>query len=297
MSATIAFANERPAQGFALFIVLWFLVLLAAIGTYLLANARTETALARNVLAAAHAEALADAGVTQAVFNLTDPMSERRWAVDGTEHRLVLPGGEISIWLGDETQKINPNLASAALMTAFFEALGVERNHARQLGAAVAAWVRPPARGAAPGADTKPYEDAGLDYGPPHRPFESMEEMSLVLGMTPEIFAAARPYLSLYAGDDAPLVANASGVVRTAIALAAARDQGEQGPPPSAGMTGPASSVSAHQSEEAPNVVDIRVSAHSTDGGVFVRHAVARLDSESPRGYDVLAWSRESLAP
>jgi hypothetical protein len=45
------------------------LVLIAAISTYLLANARSEMALARNVRAAATAEALADAAVAEAVYN------------------------------------------------------------------------------------------------------------------------------------------------------------------------------------------------------------------------------------
>ena len=42
----------RQARGFALIVVLWFLVLIAAIATYLLANARSETAVARNIRAA-----------------------------------------------------------------------------------------------------------------------------------------------------------------------------------------------------------------------------------------------------
>src|SRR5579862_1707891 len=108
--------RSRSAQGFALFIVLWFLVLLAAVGTYLLANARTEVALAHNIRAAAHAEALADAGIARAVFSLTDPAPEGRWRLDGTEYHLSLSGGEITIRLGDEAQKIDPNAASASLM-------------------------------------------------------------------------------------------------------------------------------------------------------------------------------------
>ena len=53
----------RQSRGFALIVVAWYLVLLAAIGTYLLANARSETAVARNIRSAASAEALADAGI------------------------------------------------------------------------------------------------------------------------------------------------------------------------------------------------------------------------------------------
>ena len=104
--------SRRAWRGFALLVVLWFLVLLAAVGTYLMANARSETALAHNVLAGAKSEALADSGIAQAAFNLTDPLPANRWKFDGMPHQMKLPGGEVTIRLDDESKKINPNLAS-----------------------------------------------------------------------------------------------------------------------------------------------------------------------------------------
>ena len=83
--------GHRRNRGFALFIVLWFLVLLAAIGTYILASARTQSALARNILAAVHAEALADAGIARAVFNRSESDSSKRWSLDGTPYTVPLP--------------------------------------------------------------------------------------------------------------------------------------------------------------------------------------------------------------
>src|SRR5262245_8962537 len=116
--------ERRPCahrtRGFALIAVIWFLVLIAAIGTYMLAKARSETSLARNIRPAAHAAALADAGVAEAVFSHTDPLPANRWALDGAPHALVLAGGQITIRLYDETAKINPNLADDTLLTALF---------------------------------------------------------------------------------------------------------------------------------------------------------------------------------
>jgi Tfp pilus assembly protein PilX len=49
-------ASAHPRErGFALIIVLWFLVLIGAIGIILILNARTETAIAHNIRAAADA--------------------------------------------------------------------------------------------------------------------------------------------------------------------------------------------------------------------------------------------------
>src|SRR5215510_7882839 len=95
--------DERGlSRGFALIVVLWFLVLIAAIATYLLANARSETAVARNIRAAAIAEALADAGIAQAIFNQTDTIPSRRWELDGEPHEVSLATGSVTIRLYDE---------------------------------------------------------------------------------------------------------------------------------------------------------------------------------------------------
>src|SRR5262245_29897049 len=102
-------------------------------GTYLVVGGRAETAIARNNRAAASAEALADAGIARMVFNQTDPVAANRWKLDGAEHRFALPGGEVSIRLQDETQKINPNMASETLLAALLEVRGVNRTAARHL--------------------------------------------------------------------------------------------------------------------------------------------------------------------
>ena len=219
--------------------MLWFLVLLAAVGTYLMANARSETALAHNILAGAKAEALADAGIAQAVFNLTDPVPANRWQLDGAPHQMRLPGGELTIRLDDESKKINPNLASESLTAGLFESLGVDRNQARRLGAAIADWVDADDKPRPNGAEKDQYRAAGRSYAPPNAPFESLDELQLVLGMTPEIFAAARPYLTLYSDLESPDAKTAPDVIRQALSLAAqAEAEGDQGEAPRAAIRG-----------------------------------------------------------
>ncbi len=299
-SSRLAARQAASERGFALFIVLWFLVLLAAIGTYLMANARLETALAHNILAAARAEALADAGIAQAVFNLEDPTPEKRWLLDGTAHVVRLPGGQVSIRLQDESQKINPNRASAELLSALLEAVGIDHLRALRLGAAMADWVSPDGPSRPLGAKKNQYLDAGLDYGPPNAPIESLDELQLVLGMTPDIFAIVRPYLSIYADAPAPDAKNAPPAIRRALAMAAP-EQTEDDPPPASSAPASAAAAGAkapkdQTANDLPVLVAIDVTAQSEDGGVFVRHAVLRLDPGSGKGYAVLDWSRGNLA-
>ena len=296
--------RSKPRRaGFALIVVLWFLVLIAAIGTYLMANARTETAIARNIRSSASAEALADAGIAQTVFNLDDVISSNRWKLDGAPHRLKLSGGELTIRVSDETAKINPNHASSALMTALFEAVGVDGTRARRLSEAVADWVGPPRPQRSAGVDD-PYQSAGLSYGPPHAPIETLDELQLVAGMTPELFALVRPYLTIYTQEDEPDEKNASPVVRRALLLVAksppedAESQqalGEVDRDPSvdsAGPDTPASPTTPQANKASESVVEVTVTARSDDGGTFIRHAVLRLKADGPKGYAALEWRR-----
>jgi general secretion pathway protein K len=282
----IATSPAARSSGFALILVLWFLVLIAALATYLMANARSETAIARNIRAAAIAEALADGAVAQAVFDQVMKSTADRWKLDGEPHLLVLVDGEATIRLYDEKQKINPNHASDGLMAGFFEAAGVERTLARRLGASIADWVDLETEPRHVGAEMQQYIDAGRSYGPPNAPVENIDELQLVLGMTPELLALVRPYFTIHTQSGEPEGNNASLVVRRALALAARAssiDAGAEGESTHAGPTGGVSNE---------DVVRVVVTARASTSGVFVRDAVLQLDSTNPKGYVVLDWRR-----
>jgi general secretion pathway protein K len=239
--------------------------------------------------------------------------------LDGTEHRLKLAAGEVRIQLFDENAKINPNHASDVLLAALFESAGVERIRARRLGAAVADWVGPDMTPRPLGAKLEQYRQAGLSYGPPNTPIESLDELQLVLGMTPEIFAAVRPYLSIYADKVEPDPQNASAVVQRALIIAArqkpaddsgdasdapeppasnASDPGAEPPVAAPGAATPVPENSSSAAEKEPDgaIVSIEVVAEATGGAVFVRRAVLQLDPANAKGYAVLDWRRGDLA-
>jgi general secretion pathway protein K len=305
--------GEKDAEGFALILVVWFLVLVGAIGAYLVANGRAETAIAHNIRAAASAEALADAGIARAVINQTDAEVSNRWKLDAAAHVIALPSGRIEIRLADETRKINPNLASGALLSALFEVSGVDHSMARRLGTAVADWVS--AEAPAPDGVVKPdpYRAAGRSYSAPHAPIESLDELGLVLGMTPQILASVRPYLTIHAEAAAPDVKIAPLVIQRALVMAAkakqededdaaepASAQPAQSTPPAAPAGLPPAAVPAAAKPASgtagdERMIEAQITAHSRDGGVFVRYAVLKLAPEDKKAYAVLDWRRGTL--
>ena len=298
-------------RGFALIIVVWFLVLLAAIGTYMMANARSETALAHNVTAAAKAEAVADAAVALSVYNQSEPDLRKKFKLDGTPYSFPLPGGRVTLRLFDETAKINPNFASEKLMAALYQVAGLDKARATQLGAATADWVSSGDQPRGGGAKKAQYEQAGRNYGPPNAPMESLDELQMVLGMTPQLFTAVRPYLTINTGAAAPTdPRKAFDPVRRAMAMAgkdisasqpAQPATAQQGAPGQAGDTPDDRPVAAQQAAlpgTAPEsvIIEVDATASSVDGGVFVRRAVVKVLPENPKGYTVLDWRRGELA-
>jgi len=304
--------RDDKAKGFALILVVWFLVLIGAIGAYMVTNGRSETAIAHNVRAAASAESLADAGIARAVFNQTDKEITNRWKLDGEPHTIALPAGRIEVRLADETRKINPNLAGDALLSALFEVCGVDHSAARRLGKSVADWVSADAQDKDGSVKTDPYRAAGRSYSAPHAPIESLDELGLVLGMTPEILASVRPYLTIHTEAAAPEAKGASLVIQRALAIAAkaSKEDGDDeeaaqsGAPaapalqPAAAGTPPAAAIAAANPGAAPGeqrMIEAQVTAHSRDGGVFVRYAVLKLESQDSKAYAVLDWRRGAL--
>jgi general secretion pathway protein K len=289
-------ARER---GFALIIVLWFLVLIGSIGMALILHGRRETAIAHNVRAAADAEALADAGITRAAFNQEDPVLDNRWSFDAATHRIDLPDGYVVIQIADETQKINPNRASAELLAGLFEAAGIERNRARHLGAATADWVSADGAPSDFGAKADAYRAAGKNYGPPNAPLETLDDLNLVLGMTPDTLARVLPYLTLYTQSPEPNTNSAPLIIQRAVALEKVFSTGDEeddsDTSPAAPAQGAAQAQDGGGAKPEERVIAVDATGHSRDGGVFLRHAVLHLSTNSPQGYDVLDWRRGGL--
>jgi general secretion pathway protein K len=221
----VAATTPRPAiagrrnDGFALIMVLWVLVLIAFITAHLVGSGRTEIQIAGNLAANAVAEAAADGAVHQAIFALLDPAPEGRWALDGAERAFTIGDCQVMVTVHDEAARINPNLAAPALLEALLRVTGIDAESARRLVDAINDWVGSPLRPRAPGEVIAQYRAAGLDYAPPSEPAETLDELGRVLGMTPEVLAAIRPHLSLFA-PVVPSLEYADPVVAAAMAQA-----------------------------------------------------------------------------
>jgi general secretion pathway protein K len=271
----------RRNDGFALIIVLWTLVLIGFIVAHLTASGRTEIRIAGNFKSNAVAQAAADGAIYEAIFNLSDPRPEQRWPVDGRPRELVVGSSRVMISLEDEAWWINPSTASPALLEALLRVTGSDPESARRIAIAIGEWVGSAVSPRPQAAVLEEYRGAGLDYGPPGGPLESLDELGRVLGMTPAVFAAIRPHLTLF-GPAEPSPATTDPVVAAALALLS--------------QANPAAPLA---NQPPPDVLTVRITASASGPGNarVVRFAVARTGPALPQGYQMLTWgNRADLA-
>ena len=188
-------------RGFALLIVLWWTVLLALLGTQLTSASRLEARRASNVRGAAMAQAAADGAVQEAIFHLLDG-SSNQWRADGTVHLLPVPGGVARVTIQSEAGKIGLNVASAPLIAALLDRLGLAPLDAVTLADAVLDWRTQTQMRRPFGAKAADYVAAASSYAPPEENFETLDELALVRGMTPALVAQLAPYVSVYQSSD-----------------------------------------------------------------------------------------------
>ena len=203
--------GRRHDRGFVLLIVLWTLAILALLASTLIAGARTETRLAFNARGAASARSADDAAIAATVVDLlrdgSPPVRRRIGPVT------------VSVRLEDLSGRINPNRAPAALLKAFLEVLGANPGQAESVAAAIVDWRSPGTVPGPHGAKADAYRAAGMAYGPPGRPFQHLDEIGAVLGVTPAMLTAMLPHLTLWSNGD-PDPGFADGVVLSALRAA-----------------------------------------------------------------------------
>jgi len=274
-------AARCRAGGFALIVVLWTLVLIAFIVAHLTATGRTEIRIANNLLANSVAQAAADGAIFEAIFNLSDPRPEQRWPADGTAHQIVIGSSRVLVRLEDEASWINPNTASPQLIEALLRTTGSDPETARRIATAITEWIGSAGAARPQEAVLAEYRAAGLDYGPPGSPLETLDELGRVLGMTPALLAAIRPHLTMF-GPPEPNPATADPVVAAALALLA----------PQAGTVPPPIN------QANPDLLTVRITALASGpaNARVVRTAVVRTGANMPEGYAVLAWNNGSDA-
>jgi len=191
---------RRREAGYALLIVLWTTALLGALAAALLATARSDTQLARNVAQAAQAKALADGGIWLAVQYLASLSDGEGPAGHGAAFAYDVGDAKVWVAVEDEAGKIDLNLAPPALIAGLFRSVGLDPGRAAAIADAIADWRDRDGDRRPGGAEDADYARAGRPYAPRNGPFPRLDELRLVAGIDAALFARAAPALTVHSG-------------------------------------------------------------------------------------------------
>ncbi len=289
-------APGRDDRGFALVMVLVVCLLLSLVAAALNSEARASLKLARAASSSLQAEALADAGVHRAMARLFDPRPDARWAADGGMHRFALDGGEVRVQITDEAGKIDLNGAGLELIAGLLRAVAVPPDAAASLAGAIVDFRDEDDAGSVGGDEIRAYREAGLAYGPKNRPFEIVEELRLVPGISDGLFRRLRPHLTVYTHQRGIDPAVADPIVLSAIpqlepgtaeAILAARSRGAE-----AGRTAAAARLPApYLARSQHRVFAIIAEGVTESGATYRRYAVVRSSRQQERPFSIHWWA------
>lgn len=206
-------SHQAPPDGFIVVAVLWILGALATL-TAIYAVYVIETAFAFvDYDDRLQAQGLALAGVELAVYQLTaDPEAQPSRGRFGFR----LGNADVAVDFRSETARIDLNLAPKPLLAGLFTVFGVRRQDAEGFADRTLAWRAPPTS-ATTEREASLYRAAGRNYGPRRGPFQHVNEVGLVLGLTPALIDRVVPFLTVYSGQAEVDLLNAAPEVLAAL--------------------------------------------------------------------------------
>jgi general secretion pathway protein K len=188
-------AALRDTRGFIVIAVLWMLAALAALVliylTYVINTAVTVAGNTDRV----QADALVNAGIELAVYQLT-AQSEAARPTSGTFNARV-GAGRVAVTFRSEAARIDLNMAPKALLAGLMMALGVSATDAPAYADRILAWRSSTERGQDNPEDSY-YRTLGAAYLPRHAPFPHSDELWLVRGIPSAVVDRMLPFVTVF---------------------------------------------------------------------------------------------------
>jgi general secretion pathway protein K len=184
-------------EGFVLIAVIWLAGLLASVGTSLAVKVRVDTLAAANVIHNSQAELFADGMARLIAFRLAGDAQLQK---DGSPSTCQWnKETRVEYLVQDQAGLIDLNTNDIRLFEILFEKLGLPSNQAQSLSAAL--------------QDFRDVDDVGSDsrpepeqyakrmFGPKNGPFQAIEELHQLPGMTEQLYRSVLPFVTVHSAQ------------------------------------------------------------------------------------------------
>lgn len=294
----------KQQKGMALVVVLWMVVLLSIMAASFSLSTRRNTSQIKHAKERAQSLALAEAGIHYALLQLSHPDTAKRWRSDGAVYQVQLPNGLVRVAIFDESGKLDINSASELSLRVLLRRI-VGEEEASSLADRILDWRDSDDLARLKGAERKEYQAQAKGYGPQNKNLQNLEELQMVLGITPQIYKRLEPMLSVHSGQDGinPLKASAE-TLQLALGLDAQtahnyvkerRNALPNTPPPQLAVT--PGNIPVIQGGDLSYTILAR--AQQEDGPGAGLQVIARRQFSRNNGapFAFLSWRQEIIAP
>ena len=194
--------NKKDAgeRGIALLMTLWVLTILMVLVFSFSFMTRTETFATLSFKEGTEKKFLAEAGIERAIMELfyrnlnknqvAVPEGSEVWKIDGTPYKDKLADGEYSVSITDESGKIGINAitdATSDILRNLLKNSGVQEEEVNTIVDSILDWKDADDLIHLNGAESDYYMSLPNPYKAKNANFDTLEELLLVKGMTPEI--------------------------------------------------------------------------------------------------------------
>jgi len=186
-----------PQKGIALLLVLWCLTILTVIVFSFSYMTRTEAYATLSFRQTIEKKFLAEAGIERGIAelfylnankNLTTVLPGKEvWRTDGRPYKILADDGYYTIGITNEAGKVDINTTPELILRNLLINLGVDPDHTDIIVDSVMDWKDPDNLRRLHGAEDDYYMSLPNPYKAKNADFETLEELLLVKGITPEI--------------------------------------------------------------------------------------------------------------
>lgn len=194
------------SRGVALLMVLWIVTILTVVVLEFSFAMRTEVNIAKNFKEELQLYSMAQGGVQRAVVEMvlkqdtrlqqlkktlkTDELApeKKEWVADGRPYTVPFDQGECELRVMSESGKININTVSEMTLRKIVGNLGLEENTRDIVVDSILDWIDPDDFRRINGTENDYYQSLKEPYNCKNGFLDSIEELLLVRGVTPELF-------------------------------------------------------------------------------------------------------------
>lgn len=204
-------------QGIALIAVLWVVAFLTIIASTIAHQSRSSLQMTKNRIAMLQVKQAAEGAMLVTIANLLNAPENVGALGNGKIGQFTIDDIEVEISLYDESGKIDLNTAPVTVLQALLLEIGLDEGASSSVANAILDWRDRDNLVRAGGAEDQNYYAAGLSYGSKDDNFRRVEELSMVYGVSPQLYSALSPHVTVYTQDFGVNLSVASPLVRRVV--------------------------------------------------------------------------------